>query len=227
MLTVGTRLFLPRTATHCQSACWATPLIQNSPLRAGRRAVFLLAGRCGVFSWGMDVVLLMPYVLSVTTIPESVMNEIDAAYNLVHDYPGGADSLGPRVAKNPITLCHEVAEVGTAKFGLKTAVKVSVASGDKRILEAFAAKMGCWVLPLPLALQLDDDGCMVRLSDILRDSSDLVRESVADLADRKINDNERARLERMCAQMISSVSAFMAAVNIHHQAGKQATGFAA
>ncbi|SFB96339.1 hypothetical protein SAMN05216344_106109 [Polaromonas sp. OV174] len=149
------------------------------------------------------------------------MNEIDAAYNLVHDYKGGADSLGPRISKSATTLCHEVAEVGTAKLGLKTAVKISVISGDKRILEAFAVQMDCMVLPLPSALQLKGDSCMVRLSDVLRDSSELVRESMADLEDKALTDNERARLERICAQMISSVSAFMGAVNKCHLEGKR------
>lgn len=150
------------------------------------------------------------------------MNELDAAYNLVHDYPGGADSLAPRVGKNATTLCHEVARVGTAKLGLQTSVKLSVASGDKRILEAFAMQCGFMLLPLPNALALSKDTCMERLGDLLRESSEVVRETVAGLADGELSDNERGRIERDCALLVSSVSAFMCAVDARHMAGKRA-----
>ena len=100
------------------------------------------------------------------------MNVIDAAYGVVHDYPGGSDSLAPRLGKASVTLSHEVARVGTAKLGLDTAVKVSVLTGDFRILDAFALQCGRMVLPLPCA---DGDhggggdgGCvMARLGELL------------------------------------------------------------
>lgn len=150
------------------------------------------------------------------------MNELDAAYNLVHDYPGGAESLAPRIGKNATTLCHEVAGVGTAKLGMLTARKLSVASGDMRILEAFAGQCGFMLLPLPSALQMGKDTCMERLGEVLRESSEVVRETVTGLADGELSDNERSRIERDCGKLVSSVSAFMRAVDARHAAGKRA-----
>jgi hypothetical protein len=36
------------------------------------------------------------------------MNSIDAAYSTVHDYPGGSESLGPRVGISPAVLRNKV-----------------------------------------------------------------------------------------------------------------------
>lgn len=58
------------------------------------------------------------------------MNPLDAAYNLVRDYPGGASSLAPRLDKNPSVLSHEVTATGSAKLGLLTAIKITELSGD-------------------------------------------------------------------------------------------------
>lgn len=144
------------------------------------------------------------------------MNVIDAAYNVVHDYAGGAESLAPRIGKNATTLSHEVARVGTAKLGLETAVKVTRMSGDMRILAAFATECGHMLLPLPQSLLVADNDCMKRLAEVLRDSGEVVRETVAGLEDDVVTDNERLRIQLDCAALISSVSALMAAVDARH-----------
>lgn len=148
------------------------------------------------------------------------MNEIDAAYNVVHDYPGGSESLAPRVGKNSTTLSHEVALVGTAKLGLQTAVKLSVASGDLRILQAFAAQCGQMLLPLPGALSLSGNDCIKRLGDVLRDSGAVVRETVADLEDGQVSFNERRRIGNECALLMRSISALVAAVDAMYLEGQ-------
>lgn len=150
------------------------------------------------------------------------MNVIDAAYNVVHDYAGGAESLAPRIGKNATTLSHEVARVGTAKLGLETAVKVTLMSGDLRILAAFATECGQMLLPLPQSLLVAESDCMKRLAEVLRDSGEVVRETVAGLEDGVVTDNERKRIEQDCAALISSISALMAAVDARHLAARHA-----
>lgn len=68
------------------------------------------------------------------------MKPLDAAYHVVHDYPGGAAALAPRLGKASVTLCHEVKPPSgsMAKFGLTDAVKVSDLADDFRILHSFA-----------------------------------------------------------------------------------------
>ncbi|WP_428001813.1 phage regulatory CII family protein [Acidovorax sp.] len=151
------------------------------------------------------------------------MNVIDAAYNVVHDYPGGAESLGPRVEKNPTTLSHEVAEVGTAKLGLKTAVKLTAFTKDYRILEAFAAQCGRMVLPMPEVLASDGDECLKSLGEVLRESGEVVRELTGSLEDGNISDNEYGRIAKECGHLVSAATNLLAAVRARNAAGKPAS----
>ena len=141
------------------------------------------------------------------------MNVIDAAYNVVHDYPGGADSLGPRVSKSGTTLSHEVSRTGTAKLGLETAVAVTVLSRDHRILEAFAVQCGRFTLPLPEVLQEGGDCVLARLGDLLREQSHVVREVTIASADGVYTQNERKRIATEVGQLIATATQLMGALN--------------
>lgn len=155
------------------------------------------------------------------------MNIIDAAYNVVHDYPGGSDSLAPRVGKNATSLSHEVARVGTAKFGLDTALKVSVLTGDLRILDAFALQCGRMTVPLPasdICAPADGDCIISRLGGVLSESSGVVREATAALQDGHISGNDLQRIERECGQLVRSVGVLLSAVTARYAAGLQGGG---
>lgn len=130
----------------------------------------------------------------------------DVAYNVVHDYPGGAESLGHRIGKSGTTLSHEVNGTGTAKFGLLDAEKVTQRTGDLRILVAFAGNFGQILVPLPDVL-LPSDDCLLRLSDSAREFGELCGEVARDLSDGVISDNEMARIDKDCGQLIASVYA--------------------
>ena len=141
------------------------------------------------------------------------MNVIDAAYNVVHDYEGGAYSLGPRVGKPGTTLSHEVARTGTAKFGLETAVAVTVLSKDYRILEAFAEQCGRFTLPMPAVLQEGGDNVLARLGDMLREQADVVREVTLAAVDGDYTDNERKRIVREISELVAAGSALLTALH--------------
>lgn len=145
------------------------------------------------------------------------MHVIDAAYNVVHDYPGGAESLGPRIGKVPTTLSHEVARTGTAKLGLETAVAVSVMSGDKRILDAFARACGCMVLPLPEVVSEGGSNVLARLGDMLREQSHVVREVSESVADDEMKGTERDRIHREVGELVATATKLLAAVDLMHE----------
>lgn len=147
------------------------------------------------------------------------MNPIDAAYGLVRDYPGGSESLAPRVGKNATTLSHEVSRTGHAKLGLETAVDITMLSGDLRILRAFATTCGQMLLPLP-AGTIKHLECVKRLGVVLANAGCVVRETTEGMEDSCITGNERDRIQRACAELISGTSALMAAVNALHAAGQ-------
>ena len=158
------------------------------------------------------------------------MQVIDAAYNLVESYPGGATSLGPRIGKAGNTLSHEVTRTGNAKLGLETAVAISVMSGDMRILEAFAAQCGRMTLPLPSVLKEGGDSVMARQGDVLREVSHLVREVSDAITDSEISGNERDSILREGGELMSTLTLLLAEVDKRHKEGiaaKAALGGAA
>ena len=150
------------------------------------------------------------------------MNVLDAANNVVHDYPGGADSLAPRVDKNATTLSHEVSGTGTAKLALVTAEKITQRTGDLRILAAFATNCGQMLVPLPHAGDLPQDACMVRLADSAREFGAFCQEVAGDLADNRITDNELARIDEKCGQLIARLHALRESLAVRNVAGKAA-----
>ena len=134
------------------------------------------------------------------------MSEVlDAAFNLVHDHPGGAASLAPRVAKS------------TAKLGLETAVKLSVLTQDQRILNAFAAACGCLVFPMP-AVQPGGADAMHRVASLANEFGDVVRVVADAAADGRISANELAKVEREWGDLVACGQALVAHLRGVHEA---------
>lgn len=148
------------------------------------------------------------------------MNLLDAAYNVVHDYPGGADSLAPRLVKRGTYLSAEVSATGTAKLGLLDAEKITQLTGDLRILQAFNTNCGQMMVPLPQAVDLDTDDCMLRLAASAKEFGDFCTEVASDLSDGKITDNELGRIDKECGELIASVHALREALQKRNQVGK-------
>lgn len=147
------------------------------------------------------------------------MSEIlDAAYNAVHEYPGGARSLAPRLGKAETTLCHEVMGTGTAKLGLLDAAKITNMAKDLRILNAFAANCQCLVIPMPIT---DDDGCnvMQHVAAASRDFAALVGHVIEAQADKVITTNELHEAERLWGVLVSQGQSVMGLLRAQHAAG--------
>lgn len=126
---------------------------------------------------------------------------LDAAFALVRAYPGGASSLSPRIGKAPATLSHEVSGRAGYKLGLDDAVAISLLAGDSRILNAFAADMGCLVLKLPDASQVADD-VIQRVGHVAKEFGEFVAEVAADGADGDISANDLRRIEKEWGDLI-------------------------
>lgn len=128
----------------------------------------------------------------------NIQNQItDAAYHVVHDYPGGAESLAPRVGiASPSVLDNKVNPNSVHhKLTLGEAVKVTAMTGDRRILRAWADKENCLLVP-----QVD---CLVSDSALLDTYTELMKElgefsgSFHDaLADGVITRTEWQRMEK-------------------------------
>lgn len=147
------------------------------------------------------------------------MHILDAAYHVIHDYPGGADSLAPRVGKTGTTLNHEAKRTGQAKLGLETAVKLSALTGDLRILEAFALACDCMVVPLPGAHLPADRQVMAGLASMLTEQAHVVVAVSKALDDNRISDNERAAIYKEVSELMAVMRKLLGAVEANHAGG--------
>lgn len=142
----------------------------------------------------------------------------DAAYQLVRDYPGGAESLAPRIGKNATTLRHEVNRIGSAKLGLSDSVDMSVKANDLRILNAFAAECSCIVLRVPQALECDETA-MHKVAKLAREFGDLVGSVTEATADGSVSANELARIRSEWADLVAAGQSLLSHLEAKHTAG--------
>ncbi len=155
------------------------------------------------------------------------MNVADACFHTVHDYPGGAESLGPRIGKRGTSLSAEVQQRSAAdvaamqaagrtvpKFGILDAERVMKLSKelgrpDLRILSALAASMGCMVLQLP-EMDGEESPAAADVAEVAREFGALMGRVAQSLADGKVTDNELAEVERQAGVLIASMQHLLA-----------------
>jgi hypothetical protein len=78
------------------------------------------------------------------------MNSIDAAYATVHDYPGGSESLGPRVNISAAVLRNKVNPSNdTHHLTFTEARRIVALTGDRRMLQAWAHEEGFLMIKAP------------------------------------------------------------------------------
>lgn len=148
------------------------------------------------------------------------MDVLHAALNLVHNHPGGAQDLGPKIGKAGSTLSHEVnPQYPSAKLGLLDAVKLSVVSGNRAVLNAFAAECGCLALPLVQNAGGDED-TLKALAAMAHEFADLVAEASMAMADGHVSDNELARVETEAGQMVQALQRVMSVLHASNAASK-------
>jgi hypothetical protein len=146
------------------------------------------------------------------------MSVLDAMRQVVKSYPGRVEAMAQRMGKNPATLRHEVSGAPGYKLGAEDLGEMTnfaqEAKQDNALLalSRLAENCGQMLVPLPLANPVVDDDCMLRLADSAREFGELCKEVAGDLADGKITNNELARIDRECGELIASVYAMREAV---------------
>lgn len=143
---------------------------------------------------------------------------LDAAHQMVQAYPGGAESLGPRIGKNPTTLRHEVNRTGAAKLGLVDAVSMSVMSGDPRILNAFNAECGYVAFRLPALDGACDESTMRSVSELAREFGELMSTVTQAAADGRITGNELNQVQTAWGELVAAGQAMVSQLEAQHKA---------
>lgn len=135
-----------------------------------------------------------------------------AAYLVVADYPGGAAALAPRIGKAPSTLSHEVdPRCPHAKLGLHDAGKLTVVSGDLRIVHALCALAGGRFQPLPgHAAPGAPVDPLAAMGAMAHEFADLVAQAGAALADGNVTQNEMRAIQREAGELLGALNHLLA-----------------
>lgn len=96
-----------------------------------------------------------------------------------------------------------------AKLGLLDAVTLVSATGDRRILEAFAEECGCTVLQLP-DMSINDGDTLKHVSKLVAEFGDVLRDVSEATADGSVSDNELQTIHTQSLELIGALHALQA-----------------
>ncbi|WP_321943010.1 phage regulatory CII family protein [Paraburkholderia tropica] len=78
------------------------------------------------------------------------MNILDTAHAVAHNYPGGCESLAPRIGMSAAVLRSKVnPNTSTHKLTLQDAVQITTVTNSDAILEAWAQERGYALVRMP------------------------------------------------------------------------------
>lgn len=138
------------------------------------------------------------------------MNIQDAAHATVHDYPGGASSLGPRLGMVVAVLNSKVnPNTTTHHLTLAESVRVMEMSGDYRILAAMCEQMG-FLPPVKRAeVVVSDAAILDQYAHMLAELGDFSREFYEALRDNKIQHREVVTMNAEMLELIQAALTLM------------------
>lgn len=131
------------------------------------------------------------------------MNVTDAAYDTVHQYPGGSEALAPRMGMSAATLRGKVnPNTDRNLLSLQEADALMGRTGDYRILHALCAEHGF------IAQRVDAPESGSLITALLAaaaakgDLAELISEA---MADNRITPNEADAIGRACQQVMAAL----------------------
>lgn len=123
------------------------------------------------------------------------MNITDAAYAVAHDYPGGTESLAPRLGMSGAVLRNKVnPNNSTHHLTLAEAVKMTDITGDERILEAWARERGKVLMEVPAAENCADGEVIEMMSESMKTFGDIGAAITDTFADGRVEAHEARRV---------------------------------
>ncbi len=139
------------------------------------------------------------------------MNYADAAYHTVHDYPGGAPSLSPRLGVGATILGNKVnPNCETNRLTMDEAVRLQEITGDARILRAMAEQLGYAVFRMPVFEGVSDQAVLETITTIWARQGELGGDIHAAFADSRITS---AEFNKINSDVFSVVAAMMEMLN--------------
>lgn len=135
------------------------------------------------------------------------MNTADAAYHTVHDYPGGSESLGPRVDISAAVLRNKVNPNNTTHhLTLAEAQRIAAMTGDHRMLQAWAHAEGYLLVKAPAAgAESSDAAVLEQVASMLMDQGQFAASINAALADGDVNQAEMQEITAAAQKFMTSI----------------------
>lgn len=133
------------------------------------------------------------------------MNIIDSAHATVHEYPGGSQSLAPRIGMSPVVLNSKVnPNTSTHHLTLVEAHRVMALTGDHRMLHELAQDLGYLLTPLDADVQ-GDASVMELVLDMNAAQGELARELHDALSDGVLTTREVNEIRSDCHGNIRAI----------------------
>jgi hypothetical protein len=131
----------------------------------------------------------------------------DAFRRVVHDYPHGVEKLASRMAMSPGVLYNKANnnESTHHKPTLGDAVLASLATGDHRILHAFASTVGEVCIPLPDFSKVSDSALLELITRIGAEGGDFHHAINQGMADRRYRRSEHDAVKAEAYEFISAI----------------------
>lgn len=127
------------------------------------------------------------------------MNIIDAAHKTVHAYPGGSESLAPRIAMSAAVLRNKVnPNNSTHHLTLVEASEVMGVTGDFRILHALAGEHGYTLSKMEGRTSGSLIGALLAAAGAKGDLAGVIAEA---MADQRITPNEASTIAQHCSRL--------------------------
>lgn len=134
------------------------------------------------------------------------MNSIDAAYSTVHDYPGGSESLGPRVGISPAVLRNKVnPNNDTHHLTFAEARRISDMTGDFRMLQAWAHEAGFLLVKAPDGASESDMSVLESVTGSVMEHGGFIGSIHASLVDGNLSPDEMEGIEAAAKKAMTAI----------------------
>lgn len=131
------------------------------------------------------------------------LNIIDTVRAVAHEYPGGCESLAPRIGMSAAVLRSKVnPNTETHHFTLANAVSVTEMANDDRILEAWAHERGYVLVKMVETEQCSDSAVLELMAQVWETNGEIGKEVNRTFEDGRVESHEVAKIkDRIFAHM--------------------------
>lgn len=138
------------------------------------------------------------------------MNTTDAAYHVVHDYPGGSESLGPRVDISAAVLRNKVNRTPPKEgkrhhLTLAEAVRITDFANDDRILRAWAHQRGYLLVKAPEGSNECDMSVLESVTGSVMDHGGFIGTIHESLIDNDLTPSEIEKIEKAAKKAMTAI----------------------